>query len=489
MQIDTQSESKLSLTLEVVASDGKSFNYVLESDSSVFVGSSSTCGLKLNGKGVEDIHCMLLLSEGQLKVHGWHTGSTLVNNSPIDEEATLEKGDQLTIGSHQIMVGAQSVAPRLDADEIADTEMTPQPVQRLEQVQLQLQQVTEDIPTVEPKTESAPVQVAETVAAPEPEPVVEAQAEAPVVEDLMMDFSFDPDEEFDQSATDFGSSTGSQADSLLQREVEQLRMELAQRNAEIAELHENGTATVSDDETTERLVHRLEDLLEELENSDRRVLELEQMLRLSDEATQAEREERAQLESWIREIEQRIAQRESESEAQQERLQAKLNETRSQLQQAEDRVERMLKTGVEESGSADDSVVKELQEQNDELKNRLQNLAEESQELRDQLDNSGELANAKREIERLEQQMMQMEVETSRERAEIAREKAVVRRTQDEMEKQIREQAEMSDSDTRLVAMRQHLRERYEKEKAEREERRSRSLGGRISRLLMSGKK
>ena len=54
------------------------------------------------------------------------------------------------------------------------------------------------------------------------------------------------------------------------------------------------------------------------------------------------------------------------------------------------------------------------------------------------------------------------------------------------MEQQIRDQGSMSDSETRLVAMRQHLRERYENERAEREARRKRSLGGRISSLLRS---
>lgn len=483
MQIDTQTENRLSQTLEVVAGDGKSFNYVLENDSSVFVGSSSTCGLRLNGKGVEDIHCMLLMSEGQLKVHGWHTGSTLLNEKPIDEEADLTQGDKLKIGGHQLIVGPTSSLSNTDSIQVVEPDVATKPVQQLEQAQLQIQQLPRDVQPVESPSEPA-----------QPEPISSlpdvGQSNTNHEEDEMIfDFSFDPanDREDDSFQTSAGVSDSH--DLVLQREVEQLRMELAQRDQEIAELHNQGGAAVEDDETTVRLVNRLEDLLAELENSDQRALKLEQLLRLSDEATQAEREERSQLESWIREIEQRVAQRESESEAQQERLQVKLDETRSQLERAEAQVQRVLQSGVEEHGAADEAVVKELQTQNEELRSRLQRLSDESQSLRDQLENSDELEEAREEVERLEQQMLQMEIETSRERAEIAREKAVVRRTQDEMEKQMRDQAEMSDSDTRLTAMRQNLRERYEKEKAEREEQRNRGLGGRISQLLKSVKK
>lgn len=471
MQIDTQTENRLSVNLEVTAGNGRSFRYALEDNSSVFIGSSSTCGLRLSGIGVEDIHCMLLMSEGQLKVHGWHTGSTLLNEQPIEEETDLTKGDRLQVGDHQILIGGASTAA-VDAVQVVEPVVVTQPVQPIEQSQRQIQQRASEATTDEPATDSTP---------PNPSQFQEGTSSE---EEMILDFSFDPDE--DLEADPFGSpvDASDSTDHVLQREVDHLRMELAQRDAEIAELRNQSATQFEDDETTIRLVNRLEDLLSELENSDERVLKLEQLLRLSDEATQAEREERSQLESWIREIEQRIGQRESESEAQQERLQTRLDETRTQLERAEAQVQRVLRSGAEETGVTDDSVVKELQHQNEELRSRLQSLTAESDSLRDQLENSDELEKVRGEVERLEQQMLQMEIETSRERAEIAREKAVIRRTQDEMEKQMREQAEMSDSDTRLIAMRQHLRERYEKEKAEREEQRNRGLGGRISRLL-----
>ena len=123
---------------------------------------------------------------------------------------------------------------------------------------------------------------------------------------------------------------------------------------------------------------------------------------------------------------------------------------------------------------------------NRDLESRLETLADENQQLQERSAGSDELAESLAEIQRLEQKLLQLELVTSRDRADIARGRADLKRTQDDLELQMREPAEMSDTETRLVAMRQHLRERYESEKAEREEKRNRSLGSRISRLLKS---
>ena len=55
---------------------------------------------------------------------------------------------------------------------------------------------------------------------------------------------------------------------------------------------------------TERLVVRLEELLEELKLSDERTKTLEDLLRLCEEANLAEKEERLQVEKWLSEVEQ-----------------------------------------------------------------------------------------------------------------------------------------------------------------------------------------
>ncbi len=399
MQSNIQTENAAAI-LEVVEANGHTFQYTLREEASVFVGSSSTCGLRLDGKGVEDIHCMLLSSGGQLRVHGWHTGSTTLNGEVISEESEVRPGDRLEIGEHQIVFGVAAPMPSTEphAEPIPiDTPASIQPA------------TVSDESSKETSIPSRPLGRSE----------VETVA--------MHDFDFNPVEDLQAFEQSVANSETSDLHEILQIEVEQLRMELAHRDAQLAELQNqetDGFEIGPDDESTVRLVNRLEDLLEELEDSDRRSLELEQLLRLSDEATRAEREEREHLESWMQEIENRVSQRESESEAQLERLQCKLDETRTQLEQSEDQVRRVLHTEPGDNGTCDDSRVVELQKQNADLESRWRNLSEESESLRDQLENSDALENALAETTRLEQQMLQMEVDTSRERAELTREKS-----------------------------------------------------------------
>src|SRR5262249_20519762 len=89
---------------------------------------------------------------------------------------------------------------------------------------------------------------------------------------------------------------------LLRAEVSQLEQELADRDARLAEL----TAAVTAGESaggdhaesspdTLALVARLEQLLDELERKDERTAALEEMLRVAEEASRAEQEERCQI--------------------------------------------------------------------------------------------------------------------------------------------------------------------------------------------------
>lgn len=460
------------VALEVTAANGESFPFVIRNESSVFVGTGSSCGLSLHGQDVQDMHCMLEFSDGQLQVRDWHTGTTVVNGQTIEEEVRLEQGDELVVGGNRIRIArwlsseSFSVNPEPVVEPVVDTRLGESLIPSMAEADSPAVSDDEDI--------SPPVEDWSNPVSPDAE---FAQLE-------MDSFAFDPDDEFEDSPR---LPDANSADPW-QLEAEQLRTDLAQRDAEIAELKDQSNREVAeaDDETTVRLVGRLEDLLDELQNSDQRVLELEQQLRVSDEANQAELEERQQLESWVQEIEQRVAQREAESQAEMENLRQQLSESRCQVSQAETQIREYLDSHSN-NRAADDVLANQLKTKNRELEARVSELTTEVQQQRQMpTGDAGDLDSAQQRIQELEQKMLQMEVETSRERAEVAREKAELRRTQDELERQMRDHSEMSDSETRLVAMRQHLRERYENERAERESRRQRSLGGRISQLLKS---
>src|SRR5262245_11043947 len=100
---------------------------------------------------------------------------------------------------------------------------------------------------------------------------------------------------------------------LLRAEISQLEQELADRDAKITELTETLSAGGSTAETPDEsqpdtlaLVARLEQLLDELDRKDQREASLQELLRAAEDANEAEHEERAQIESWLAEIERRV---------------------------------------------------------------------------------------------------------------------------------------------------------------------------------------
>jgi len=114
-------------------------------------------------------------------------------------------------------------------------------------------------------------------------------------------------------------------------EIEQLRFEIANRDSQIMALKNdrNNSAETVDEEVTVKLVNRLEDLLAELQTSDDRIQGLEELLRVSEQATATEQEERAQIEQWIAEIENRVGQREAEFQVEVENLTQQLKAAKS----------------------------------------------------------------------------------------------------------------------------------------------------------------
>jgi hypothetical protein len=239
-----------------------------------------------------------------------------------------------------------------------------------------------------------------------------------------------------------------------------------------------------DSEDVLRLTHRLEELLDELQHSDQRVHDLEELLRLSDHANQAEQDERHQLENWIQEIERRVSQRDSETDAELARLQNRNAELQSQLQQAEAQIRNLMNPigGGKAANQVSRELFLELRNRYDQLTERLRAALEEIQRLQQEQVEGRNASESERK--QLEQKMLEIELNNSRERAEIARQRAELQRTRDEIECRLRSSTETSDADRRFAAMRQHLRELHEEDKLAREEKRLKGLSGRIANLL-----
>lgn len=521
----------------------------LERNASIFVGSGSNCRLVLPSDKVQQIHCMILLEESkQLKIQDWNTGQTLLNGTPIDEEAFAKTGDIIAVGEYQmipvldrefhlgiaseLLSGGASV-PAHSPSELPASELPVElPMQDVEgeyfegSIDELISQATDavggqDITSLAspqdssfieplPETDASPVPAMEVASASETlveesSSVVDENATGPTIKTGGFVYDIDADMNDEQNdcpsqsidfAIDFNSDFEDEAETqeeseMLRLEVEQLRFELAERDSRIAALRDSqsNTTEMIDDEQTLKLVSRLEELLDELKTSDERTRNLEELLRLSDEANQAENEERVQLESWVAEIETRVEQRESEFQAEIDRLTQRFQESKTQLENAEVQFKKLLKTQGESSQGAEMSaqskeLIEECRQQIQQLRQQLEDVTEENTKLRAATESAGNDDDVRQQLKETQEKLVALQVEGSRERAEMARRHAELERIRDELEERLNNVKAVAKDDSKIAAMRQHLREIHEQEKLEKEETRQKSLSGRIANLL-----
>ena len=455
----------------------------LQEGGSLFAGSAASCGIQITGDQVAQFHCMFSLTQGRLWVQDCNTGGEIfINGQPIDCETVLNHGDEVTIGAHKIvailahfgMPSNPSISSPMDAapaePRAAESRGTPDAPA----------DAAEHDPSLTPDTREYLDQLIHELSD-EAEQAAEAQ---PTVDAEPAEHDVPPAFERGYQTVDFRE----EENDLLREEIAHLQRELAERDAALERYRDTPALldpreTQGDDENVLRLVQRLEELLEELQKSDGRILALEELLRVSEEAKRAEHDEREQLDSWVGEIEQRLAQREAEMEAEVVRLKSRNEELQAQLQQNETHIRTMVKTVSAPAALPQKAqeVVQGLRDRSEDLARRLQAAEAESQRLRDELKTQTETSEEALRV--LEQKLVHHELSASRERAEIARSRAELERTRDDIERGLHD-GDLNETDTRFAAMRQHLRELHEQEARVREERRQRSLGGRIASLL-----
>ena len=125
-----------------------------------------------------------------------------------------------------------------------------------------------------------------------------------------------------------------------------------------------------------------------------------------------------------------------------------------------------------------------LQTQLSDLQETWQKAQDDNLALAKQIQHNAASVEDSTTVAELQQKVMQLEMDAARERAEVARERAELARMQAEFEQQSQHKEVSSESEIRIKAMRDHLRELHSEEEVERESRRQRSLGGRIAKLF-----
>jgi pSer/pThr/pTyr-binding forkhead associated (FHA) protein len=493
--------------------DGQAAAVDLEADNSLFAGSGSNCRILLQGDEINPIHCMFWINEERiLRIQDWNTdGRTLVNGQSLTTETTLSSGDKVEIGNYLIVpvlsqADHQLVAQiPLNSTSPAESEGTGDANRNSPKTMdsgTHSDSLGQDGSAFE-NVSSASVLDAESPASESPNSEL-ATAEDDHELDAGQNWEDEFSNEFGFESYNFENSQEpdtapgfedprDQELELLRMEVEQLRYELAERDGQphfesgISVDTEPGNdqqCNYVDDDQTVQLVNRLEDLLEELQSSDERIRGLEELLQFSDQAAQAEQEERTQLESWVAEIEHRVSQREAESEAEMGRVLNRLKEAQSQQRHVEAQLKQVLQSKGNNLAEASKALLQKSRDQIQDLQQQLEQVKDQNEQLRQQaLCSEGEVK-AHEELKQMEQKLLEAQVESSRERAEMARQRAELESLKDELAQQLNSAKDIDNADTRVRAMRQHLRDIHEEEKNALEEKRQRSLGGRISRLL-----
>lgn len=483
----------------------------LTSGSSVFVGSGSNCKIELVDDQVKPIQCMLWLeSSNVMKVQDWNTGTTFLNDAVVTEEIQVKSGDVLTVGSHRLTAVLDrefhfGIAVELLNNDQLHAESHKSPISQPEPDGSAIAGNVADDATGElHSNDAASHQLAPTQRSgfssdlPAQEIVAAAESggfsydiDADLDEDEPngeLEFNFGSvSTEFSFSAAASDSDQGDDELSMMRMEVEQIRFELADRESKIEQLQSaqsesHGEDALGETETL-KLVTRLEDLLDELKSSDDRINGLEELLRVSDNATEAEKEERQQLEHWVTEIEQRVGQREAEAQAEISRLSKRLRDAKEESEHSANQ----LKSLTSNSGSISTdqrAAVTALAQQVELLREKLKIAREENQQLHQRPALAEGETDLSAKLKVAEDETVRLKVEMSRERAEMARRHAELEGIRDELEDRLKNVRVVDPGDSRIQTMREHLREIHAREEAEKADKRPNGLGGRIANLL-----
>ncbi len=423
----SQQTKRGTLTIVATHQNGAKKRHYLGGDEGVFVGRSSNCGLKLPDPDIADIHCRLERAGDELWIQDWMSnGGTRINGTPIWTRVQLHPEDVIEIGKHTISICFQSASKNeTDANAAIQTDAA--------------EPSADDRAPSDQKADSKPHH--ET-----------AQPGDEALFDFDTDF-LDPDGEhaYDRETV-----------AILQAEIEQLRTELAQRDADRRSDLGGSDCEQLDQpaEQTDEVLGRMQELIDEANRSDERVGILEEMLHAAEDASRAEQEERHQLEAWVGEIEQRVGAREDEHSAELDTLRKRLEDAVTQQQ----RLQRQLHHAATD-GSASmhyEETLEQLQKTNQQLEEKVADLEEQNRTLQ----------------VRLEQQSSEQDQQLRQERAALAQEQAKISRLRYELTSKLSAIEEMPKSENqtdketsdRIRTLREHLREIHEQEKREERE-------------------
>ena len=426
---------------------------VIREDECLSVGSDPSADICLTDDDIASTHCMLIARSGIVTVRDCFSESgTFVDRVRV-REIQLQTDAELRVGRTTISVKLSRSSPQPAS---ARNDSTPSPETKPETSVIAAAKVTQAITPESTKNRNSEEFSARLISSLESQ-LQQANAEIEVLQNRLTAVtvvavpSVDPYQE--------------EMLELLRAEILDLQNLLADRDqspvvrSPAAELNAE-TDNILSKPDAEKLVERLEQLLQELQQRDDQIATLTELLENAEAANRAEQEERSQIDSWLRDIERRCSDREHEWLSQRTKLQSEIEAIAAER----DRAEAAL--------NANSSNVKFEAAQN-----VMTSLRVTAESQRQKLQNAEQtIAQLQRELESAKHaQPREGRMQLAEERSEIAR-----LRQELEAERQRKQNPAVNDDNLKFQALRRHLNEIHEQEQKEREERR---LSSRIARL------
>lgn len=441
---------------------GEAISVGLSPNRAVLVGKSCNCGLQLVGDEISDIHCSICLESGRVWVQDWLSASgTRLNGKEIASRVEVHRDATVQVGCFSIRIAEESSAADTNpANAMQSYSPTQTSLESHDPSKCSQVLTKERCSDLEIPSEANASDLCEQHEG------AESDCDA---------FSFDIDslslDSEDRLFSDDAHAPDHETISLLQAEIADLQAALAQRDAEeslgFAPLGCSGIDPVE----SEHALRRMQELVEEANRADERVMILEEMLHAAEDANRAEVEERAHLEAWVSDIERRIGQREQEHAAELGALRERHEASDQRLVQLQRQLRQAAMTG--------DSAQKRYEQSMEQLQHDNQHLQQQ-------------LADTNKELRQYQQKCENLSLETDvalrEERAKVAKEHAEMSRLKYEYAQKISELEQAipkseSALDPRIQSLqehRQHLREMSEERKRSREQQ---SLSGRLKRI------
>ncbi|MFG0335885.1 MAG: FHA domain-containing protein [Maioricimonas sp. JB049] len=472
----TSSISESVLMLSVEQPGGLQTQRQVRADETLIVGNGPSCGLQLNGTGIDALHCMISLQGERVRVYDWNSsGGTSVNGRRIEGEELIDPGDVIEIADIRVRTSIvagwndepnETEAPqRTSASEasaagsaIADAP-PPQQNRAIETIDSAV-----DLSDAETMPASLSPDFGEGLSS-------NNDGSGSTSLDVLDDFLDGAAEIVSRTpAYDLDPELHDDTVELLKAEIAFLQTEVAERDAAIrqyellveAPLDDDAVEAADPEVDVESLVTRLEELLDELARSDERLSAMSDLLRAAEDANEAELEQRNQIEAWVGEIERRFQERDAEWQAERESLQKKLAEVAAQR----DRLEQQL--GRSAGGASEQNLevhLKKLRQENTQLRTALDETRSEARSLAGRLEQMNAEETEARQQDVIDEALREERLQLAQERAAITRERAELARLEEQLQRDRESMgAEGNAADQRIRAFREHLRELHESE-------------------------